>query len=75
MRLVLLIALGLVAACSGGIASRYEAEVDRCIANERNILSREGTSREDDELELARERARCDSALQAIIDEQRTEEE
>jgi Tfp pilus assembly protein PilV len=44
----------------------YTAEVALCIANERAIVDREGTSREQDAADLAAERARCDAALAAI---------
>lgn len=41
-------------------------ETQRCIVNERAIVDRVGSSREDDERDLAAERARCDAARDAI---------
>lgn len=65
------IALGVVmlaASCGASeqIRASYAAEVALCIANERAIVDREGTSREEDEAALVAERARCDAALEAI---------
>lgn len=64
------LALGLMLLASCGASERvrvaYASEVALCIANERAIIDREGTSREQDEADLAAERARCDAALVAI---------
>lgn len=54
----------------GGLSSEqriaYSAEVARCIQNERAIIDRQGTTLEEDERDLAVERARCDDALASI---------
>lgn len=64
------LAFGLMLLASCGASERvrvaYASEVALCIANERAIIDREGTSREQDEADLAAERARCDAALVAI---------
>lgn len=44
----------------------YSIEAAHCVANERAIVDREGTTREQDEADLAAERARCDAALLTI---------
>jgi len=62
-------AVAVMAGCGGpnsNIRALYAAEVQRCIANERAIVDRVGTTREQDEADLAAERARCDAALSAI---------
>lgn len=41
-------------------------ETQLCISNERAIVDRVGSTREDDERDLAAERARCDEARQRI---------
>lgn len=45
---------------------RYMEEVARCTANERMIVRREDSTFQEDEADLAAERARCDAALIAI---------
>lgn len=64
------LALGFMLLASCGANERvrvaYASEVALCIANERAIIDREGTTREQDEADLAAERARCDAALVAI---------
>lgn len=65
------LALLLVASAAGCGASTstraaYALEQGRCIANERSVIDREGTSYEDDQRALQEERARCDAALRAI---------
>jgi hypothetical protein len=65
------IGLGLIisgATCSASpiTRQRYAEEMARCISNERAIVDREGSTREQDEADLAAERARCDAALDAI---------
>lgn len=69
------VALALALAACGGASpatrASYAAEVARCVAAERAIIDREGSSREQDELDLASERARCDAALEAIEKEER----
>jgi hypothetical protein len=67
--LLLVLALPLVAGCGGASAAvraSYAAETARCVANERAIVDREGTTLEEDQDALAAERARCDAALAAI---------
>jgi hypothetical protein len=65
----LALALALVAGCGGAseaVRARYSIEVATCIAHERAIVDRQGTTREQDAADLAAERARCDAALAAI---------
>lgn len=59
---------GVVSGCGASAATRegYSAEVARCVAAERAIVDREGTSEEEDREALALERSRCDAALAAI---------
>ena len=54
--------------CGASAATReaYAAEVARCVAGERAIVDREGTTLEEDQRDLAIERDRCDAALAAI---------
>lgn len=54
--------------CGASAATRstYALEQARCIANEREIVDREGTTLEQDQADMAAERARCDAALDAI---------
>jgi hypothetical protein len=59
----------LLAGCSGPTAAartNYGVEEARCILNERAIVDRTGTTREQDHADLLIERARCDQALIAI---------
>jgi hypothetical protein len=66
-----IIAALLFAGCGGASAdteTAYAAEATRCIAHERAIVDRQGTTLEQDRADLAAERARCDSALHAIED-------
>jgi hypothetical protein len=51
---------------SAEIRAAYAVETARCIANERAIVDRQDSTREQDERDLAAERARCDEALRAI---------
>jgi hypothetical protein len=51
---------------SAEIRTRYATEVSRCIANERAIVDRQGTSYEQDRDDLDVERARCNAALESI---------
>ena len=64
----LLILSALAAGCgaSAEIRTRYATEVSRCIANERAIVDRQGTSYEQDREDLDVERVRCNAALQQI---------
>lgn len=65
-RIALLAAL--LTACSGptaAVRTAYSVEVAHCIANERAIVDRQGTTEEQDRADLAAERARCDAALSA----------
>jgi hypothetical protein len=57
-----------MAGCGASAATReaYAAEVARCVAGERAIVDRSGTSEEEDREALALERARCNAALAAI---------
>jgi hypothetical protein len=66
--LVVALAAWLASGCGASTAVRmaYSQEVARCIANERAIVDREGTTREQDYDDLDAERARCDAALEAI---------
>lgn len=63
-----LILSALAAGCgaSAEIRTRYATEVARCIANERAIVDRQGTSYEQDRDDLDVERARCNAALDSI---------
>lgn len=65
------LALGALIALSGcgataATRSRYSIEVSRCLANERDVIEREGTSEQQDRADFAAERARCDAALAEI---------
>jgi hypothetical protein len=51
---------------SAEVRTAYAVEVARCVANERAIVDRQGSTREQDETDLASERTRCDTALHAI---------
>lgn len=66
--LVLCATLSMGVSCGASEATRiaYAAEVARCIANERAIVDREGSTREQDVADLDAERLRCDAALAAI---------
>lgn len=68
-----LVALALVSMLHGcnpqvtpAMRARYAEEVTRCIANERAIVDREGSTLDEDRADLALERARCDAALAEI---------
>jgi hypothetical protein len=58
----------LVSGCgaSAAVRARYSVEVAQCIANERAIIDRHGTSAEQDRADLELERARCDAALEGV---------
>jgi hypothetical protein len=61
--------LFLLSACGGASVqteTAYAAEATRCIANERAIIDRQGTTLEQDRADLTAERARCDAALATI---------
>lgn len=62
----MLLLLGAHCGASPETRTRYAAEVARCMANERSIIDREGTTLEQDREDLEVERARCDAALAAI---------
>lgn len=64
----LLILSALVAGCgaSAELRARYATETTRCIANERAIIDRQGTTYEQDREDLDVERARCNAALESI---------
>ncbi len=61
-----LLSMGVSCGASEQLRVAYAAEVALCVANERAIVDREGTTREQDLADLAAERARCDAALAAI---------
>lgn len=66
--LLVLLAL-LVGSCgptAAQVRTRYAAEVETCLENERAIVAREGTTLDEDRAALVAERARCDAALDAI---------
>lgn len=65
---LLMVALTPLCGCGASAATRsaYALEQARCIANERSIIDREGTTEEQDRADMASERARCDAALDAI---------
>ena len=67
MRVIALTAI-ILAGCgaSAEIRTRYATEVSHCIANERAIIDRQGTSYEQDREDLDAERARCNAALESI---------
>lgn len=48
------------------VRSDYAAEVVRCVAAERAIVDRPGTTEEQDRLDLQAERLRCDAALASV---------
>lgn len=48
------------------VRGAYAIEQARCLANEREIIARQGTTEAEDEAAYAAEQARCDAALQAI---------
>jgi hypothetical protein len=58
----------LLVGCGPTSAQRtaYTMEITRCIANERAIVDRAGTTLEQDRADLTAERTRCDSALRAL---------
>jgi hypothetical protein len=62
------LAAHLTAGCgaSAEIRGAYALEQARCIANEREIVTRLGTSYQEDANDLRAERERCDAALDAI---------
>jgi hypothetical protein len=70
-----LVGIGIAVQCSGcgGATAEqrtaYAVEQARCLANERAIVDREGTSYELDRYDLEQERARCDAALRVIYQE------
>jgi hypothetical protein len=51
---------------TGEVRTAYAVEQARCLANERAIIAREGTTREQDEADYAAEQARCDAELVRI---------
>ena len=64
-----LVALALVThgcGATGELRTAYAVEQARCLANERAIIAREGTTREQDELDYSTEQARCDAELVRI---------
>jgi hypothetical protein len=61
-------AVALLDGCGASQATRaaYGVEAARCMANEREIETRVGTTREEDLEDLELERARCSEALRRI---------
>jgi hypothetical protein len=51
---------------SAELRGAYAIEQARCISNERQIIAREGSTREADREAMELERERCDAALRAI---------
>jgi hypothetical protein len=51
---------------SDALRAAYATEAARCVANERAIVDRQGTTEEQDRADLALERTRCDAALAGI---------
>jgi hypothetical protein len=74
-RVVLAVAAGTLAYCAGcggastEVRTAYAIEQAACLAHERAIVDRAGTTEEQDRADLAAERARCDAALFAIYQE------
>jgi hypothetical protein len=64
--ILILSALTVGCGASAEIRTRYATEMARCIANERAIIDRQGTSYEQDREDLDVERVRCNAALQQI---------
>lgn len=55
--------------CGGAsieVRTAYAVEQARCIANERAIIDRAGSTYEQDRTDIEAERARCDAALRSI---------
>lgn len=66
---VSLIVCGHCAGCGGATAetrTSYAVEQARCLANERTIVDRAGSTLEEDREALELERTRCDAALRSI---------
>lgn len=57
---------GATCSASPELRARYAEEVARCVATERAIVDREGSTLDEDRADLEFERARCDEALRAI---------
>jgi len=51
---------------SAELRASYATTVTECIAHERAIVDRQGSTLEQDNADLAVERARCDAALAAV---------
>ena len=68
MRTTIFVCVVALSACGASAQTRtaYGVEEARCIANERAIVDRHGTTLAQDQADLATERARCDAALHAI---------
>jgi hypothetical protein len=71
--IVVLLTVALAATCMAGCGgasaetrAAYSLEAARCVSHERAIVDRQGSTREQDEADLAAERARCGAALRAI---------
>ena len=56
---------------SAELRAAYALEQARCIANERQIVERDGTTYMEDVEDLELERARCNAALRLIEQEER----
>lgn len=66
MKYLVLIFLVGCGGASAQVRTAYSIEIAHCAANEHEIVARQGTTRAQDEHDLAVERARCDAALHAI---------
>jgi hypothetical protein len=68
--LVVLLAASTLHGCGAHLTDSQHAalaiETQRCLINERAIVERFGTTREQDQADLAMERVRCDAARDAI---------
>ena len=64
--LSMFLALPACGGATGEVRTAYAVEQARCLANERAIIAREGTTREQDEADYAAEQARCDAELVRI---------
>jgi hypothetical protein len=51
---------------SAQVRAAYAVEQAQCVANERAIVDRPGTTEAEDRADLAAERARCDETLRSI---------
>jgi hypothetical protein len=66
MKTLVLIFLVGCGGATGATRTAYSIEIAHCAANEHEIVVRQGTTRVQDEHDLAVERERCNAALHAI---------